>query len=469
MNLAELLAARSSDGVAFLAARDDRVLSYGDLDAAARGWSSTLDAAATVALAVTDPLTFAAAFLGLVAAGATVAPLDPRLDDAQTRADVAAVGAVALVSDRPLDAGVPVLGPAPTPGAQASRVPLPPGRVLLRSSGTTGPRKQILLSEAQLLHTAGAIGRHHGFGPGERGLNPLPLFHVNAEVVGLLATVVSGAQLVLDDRFHRDLWDVAARHGATWVNAVPAILAILPSCGRAPASVRFVRSASAPLPVPVLERFETACGVPVVETYGMTEAASQICANPVAGPRKPGSVGLPVETDLQIVDGDGTACGTGEIGQLHIRGDGVVTGTEWLSTGDIGYQDAEGYVFLSGRLDDVINRGGEKVFPRDVEAVLLADERVEDAVVVGAPDDVLGSVPVAFVIATPGTDAEPLAAELHERCAHGLARFRRPARIDVVEALPHGPTGKVSRVALRAVAAGAGSVLVAAGDRPPPA
>lgn len=449
--LTELLATRPPHTVVFRAARDERVLTVADLAAAARGFAASAsgpDGGPVVALAATDPVAFARSFLGLLAAGRTVAPLDPRQDDERLRADVGEVGATLLVSDRPREAGVPSL--APVPGADA--VPRGGGRVLLRSSGTTGPRKKILLSEAQLLHTAGAIARHHGLGPGERGLNPLPLFHVNAEVVGLLAAVVSGAELVLDDGFHRDLWEVAARHEVTWVNAVPAILAILPACGRAPASVRFVRSASAPLPVPVLERFETACGVPVVETYGMTEAASQICANPVAGPRKPGSVGLPVEVELRVVGADGAPCGAGESGQVQIRGAGVVTGRTWLDTGDVGHRDGDGYVFLSGRLDDVINRGGEKVFPRDVEAVLLADERVEDAVVVGAPDEVLGSVPVAFVIAVAGTQGGPLVADLHARCERELARFRRPVRIEVVEALPHGPTGKVSRVALRAAA-----------------
>lgn len=453
MNLAEHLAARSSDGVAFLAARDDRVLTYADLDAAARAWSAAHVGTTTAALAVSDPLTFSAAFLGLVAAGVTVAPLDPRLDDAQIRGEVADVGASALVTDRLVDAGVPVLDPHPA-ATTATSASVVSGGVLLRSSGTTGPRKKIVLSEAQLLHTAGAISRHHGLGPGERGLNPLPLFHVNAEVVGLLSTVVSGAQLVLDDRFHRDLWAVAERHEVTWVNAVPAVLAILPSCGRAPSSVRFVRSASAPLPVPVLERFEEACGVPVVETYGMTEAASQICANPVDGPRKPGSVGLPVEIDLRILGPHGSVCASDEVGQVHIRGAGVVSGDAWLATGDVGRRDVDGYVYLSGRLDDVINRGGEKVFPRDVEHVLLCDERVEDAVVVGAPDEVLGAVPVAFVIAVAGTVVDDLVADLHDRCAGDLARFRRPVRIDVVEALPHGPTGKVSRGAVRAAAEG---------------
>jgi acyl-CoA synthetase (AMP-forming)/AMP-acid ligase II len=466
---AGLLAVRAgADGVAFRAARGDRVLRWSDLAAVAAGWQTVLaDDPGTVALAVADPLEFAASWLGLLAAGATLAPLDAALGPDALAAETAEVGASVLVTDRDDVAG-PCLRPV-LRSAAALEVDGPAGRVLLRSSGTTGPRKQILLDEARLLHTAGAVAAHHGLGPGQRGQCPLPLFHVNAEVVGLLSTVVAGSELVLDDRFHRDLWSVAERHAVTWVNAVPAVIAILAQgdCGAPPPSVRFVRSASAPLATPVLERFERLTGLPVVETYGMTEAASQICANPVVGVRKPGSVGLPVDTELQIVDEAGVAAPSEVVGRVRIRGAGVVPGGlpgGWLDTGDLGRLDADGYVFLTGRVDDVINRGGEKVFPGDVEAALLVDERVTEAVVVAAPDEVLGSVPVAFVV-TGEKDPAALAADLMERAARTLSRPRRPAAVHVVADLPHGPTGKVSRAAVRAAAAdlvaGARTSLVA--------
>jgi acyl-CoA synthetase (AMP-forming)/AMP-acid ligase II len=449
------LARHDGDGAALLAARDQRVLRWSDLAAAAAGWQTVLgDEPVTVALAVADPLDFAASWIGLLAAGATVAPLEPGIPAEAIEKDVADLGATALVTDRD-DTDVPGLRPTARSAAELD-VTGPAGRVLLRSSGTTGPRKQILLSEDRLLHTAGAVARHHGLRPGERGLCPLPLFHVNAEVVGLLSTVVAGAELVLDDRFHRDLWEVAARHRVTWVNAVPAIIAILAQggVGTPPPSVRFIRSASAPLAVPVLERFEQLTGLPVVETYGMTEAASQICANPVAGPRRPGSVGLPVEVALRVVGEDGADCDVGDVGRVRIRGAGVVTGPlpgGWLDTGDLGRLDADGYLFLTGRVDDVINRGGEKVFPGDVEAVLLGDGEVLEAVVVAGPDEVLGSIPVAYVVGR-GADATTLAAALRRRADRDLARFRRPAAVHVVAELPHGSTGKVSRAAVRAAA-----------------
>ena len=169
---------------------------------------------------------------------------------------------------------------------------------MLSTSGTTGAPKLIHLTEAQLLHTAGSIATHHGLSAVDRGLSPLPLFHINAEVVGLLATLVAGATLVLDDRFHRTgFWDLLeprrrhldqrrpGRSSPAWRRSGRA--------RRCRPAVRFVRSASAPLPGATLARFERATGLPVVETYGMTEAGSQITANPLDGPRKPGSVGLP--------------------------------------------------------------------------------------------------------------------------------------------------------------------------------
>jgi acyl-CoA synthetase (AMP-forming)/AMP-acid ligase II len=205
--------------------------------------------------------------------------------------------------------------------------------------------------------------------------------------------------------------------------------------------------------VPVLERFERRWGVPVVETYGMTEAASQITANPLDA-RRPGSVGLPVGVELRVRDG-----------RVEIRGPGVIrayAGGEgadrfgadgWLDTGDIGRLDEDGYLYLSGRGGDAINRGGEKIFPREIEEVLRRHPGVRDAVVVPAPDPVLGEVPVAFVVPASGPaegpDADQLVADLRGLCDGELARAHRPAQVRVVAALPLGPTGKVSRPALR--------------------
>jgi oxalate---CoA ligase len=288
--------------------------------------------------------------------------------------------------------------------------------------------------------------------------------------VGLLATLAGQASIVLDDKFHRTLfWENVARHGATWVNAVPAIITILATaaplaaapdevCRQVQDNVRFVRSASAPLPVATLERFEAVTGLRVVESYGMTEAASMITANPVNGVRKPGSVGPPIGCQLQIVDRSRRRRPSGEVGMIEVRGPGVIAGYAvggegaftpegWLSTSDLGYQDEDGYVFLVGRADDVINRGGENIYPREVEEVLLADPRVRAAVVVGLPDPVLGAVPVAYVVA-PSLSVDEradLGAQLQSRCRAELNAFKVPVATHVVDNLPVGPTGKVSR------------------------
>jgi len=348
------------------------------------------------------------------------------------------------------------------------------GGLLMVTSGTTGAPKGVLLDEAKLSHVASSIATHHRLVPGDRGLCPLPLHHVNAPVVAVLASLAGGATVVLDDRFHRsDFVDLVESTRATWVNAVPAIVAILAAderlaTRRGPLGggrLRFVRSASAPLAASVLERFETVAEVGILETYGMTEAASMITANPLVGPRKPGSVGCPVGVELRVADEGHRPLPADVAGQVEIKGPGVIRryafggGPEqfspdgWLLTGDLGRLDGDGYLFLAGRRDDVINRGGENIAPREVEDVLLADERVASAVVVPRPDELLGEVPVAFVVPArwgPPASRRVLAEQLSERCLGELARFKVPVEIMVAEALPTGPTGKVRRRALAA-------------------
>jgi acyl-CoA synthetase (AMP-forming)/AMP-acid ligase II len=263
----------------------------------------------------------------------------------------------------------------------------------------------------------------------------------------------------LDRKFSRGgFWRLVDERRITWINAVPAIISLLAqepaSVLEPPRRVRFVRSASAPLPTSALRRFEEAFGIPVIETYGMTEAASMITANPLDGPRKPGSVGVPAGAELRIA---GTP---DEVGRVQIRGAGVITGYAsggagaidadgWLDTGDVGYLDEGGYLFLAGRSDDVINRGGEKIYPREIEELLLAQPGVLAAVVVAATDDVLGQRAVAHVVPAATRPRYDLTDALREACAAALPRHKRPSAIVLIEALPLGPTGKVSRRHLR--------------------
>jgi acyl-CoA synthetase (AMP-forming)/AMP-acid ligase II len=234
-----------------------------------------------------------------------------------------------------------------------------------------------------------------------------------------------------------------------------------------PAQLRFVRSASAPLPRAALERFERSIGVPVIETYGMTEAASMITANPIDGPRKPGSAGRPAGAQVRIgLPGErpATTASTGatSIGRVQIRGAGVITAYAsggrpgviddegWLDTGDLGYLDADGYLFLAGRSDDVINRGGEKIYPREIEEILLAQPGVRSAAVIGLTDEVLGERPVAYVVPEYGAVDGEIEQALRAACTRQLPRHKQPSEFWLVDEMPLGPTGKISRRLLKA-------------------
>lgn len=478
-SLASLVARRAAadpGGTWVESARDDRVVTWGDLADAASAWERRLDDArvphgARVGLQVADPLRFATAFIAVLTAGRVVAPVAPDPGPVGLEVHLHSVRPVVRVLAR-ADAPAPSADHGGLDGSWAQLLDGPDrdepspvrsraGGLVLTSSGTTGPPKLVELREDQLLHTARSIVAHHGFGPADRGFNPLTLWHINAEVVGLLASVVAGSQLVLDDRFHRTgFWKLVAERHSTWLNAVPAVLAILSlDTPEHPPAIRFARSASAPLAVRTLEDFQRVTGVPVIETYGMTEAGSQITANPLGGGR-PGTVGVPVGTELKVVDTDGSELAAGETGRLQIRGAGVITSYAgnagntsigpdgWLDTGDMGSVDTDGFVRLAGREDDIVNRGGEKFFPAPVEDVLLGDPDVSAAVVVGWPDPVLGEVPAAVVVPRPGVDRDGLADRLRELAAQRLDRARRPVHLQLVGELPTGVNGKVPRRAV---------------------
>jgi oxalate---CoA ligase len=368
-------------------------------------------------------------------------------------------------------------------------VPPRGGGIYLCTSGTTGTPKGILLGEEQLAHVAAAVASHHRLTPADRGYCCLPLFHVNAEVVGVLSALAAGACLIVDRKFRRrGFWELIEARQATWINAVPAIITILgmdPPAAPLSERVRFIRSASAPLAPAALRRFEESFGIPVVETYGMTEAASMITANPLDGPRKAGSAGLPAGSEVRVVEcpegssgssgslwssgssGPCLPCPAGTVGRVQIRGAGVIKeyaangragafdADGWLDTGDLGHLDSDGYLFLAGRSDDVINRGGEKIYPREIEDFLLAQPGVRSAVVIGARDEVLGERPVAYVVpaGSPAPDGLELADALREACETKLQKPKRPTEFCLMAELPLGPTGKVARRRLRELAA----------------
>jgi acyl-CoA synthetase (AMP-forming)/AMP-acid ligase II len=460
-------------------------LTYAGLRRATRAWAQCLDRAgvppgASVAVRMADPLGYATAMVSILGAGRVVIPLDPAAPATEVARVLAVARPQAAVGEpgRGLPPGLPVLR-APqlpdTPDAMdamdAMDAPAT-GGIFLCTSGTTGTPKGILLGEDQLCHVAAAVARHHRLTSADRGYCCLPLFHVNAEVVGLLATLAARADLVLDRKFsRRGFWALIERQQITWINAVPAIIAVLamdPVAERAPERVRFVRSASAPLPAATLRRFEAAFGVPVIETYGMTEAASMITANPVEGPRKAGSAGLPAGAEVRVAERAGSGyvpCRAGTVGRVQIRGRGVISQYAeggpagaidpdgWLDTGDLGHLDQDGYLFLAGRSDDVINRGGEKIYPREIEDFLLTQPGVWSAAVVAAQDEVLGERPVAYVVPAGPWRPHEMEESLREACEAALPRPKQPTAFFLVQEMPLGPTGKVARRRLRALAA----------------
>ena len=481
----EQAAACQGDEVYLAEARGPATLSYARLLDVVRETERRLDDAglppgARISVRLPDPLDYATAMVAIIAAGRVAVPLDPGAPDT----DVARVLAVARPSGAVTSAAAPEGTAVAGDGAatqpfgitaldlSALTADTSGGGIFLCTSGTTGTPKGILLRDEQLAHVASSVVEWHRLGRNDRGYCSLPLFHVNAEVVGLLATLRAGAYLAVDRRFsRRGFWDMIAADRITWINAVPAIISILSMDPPAdpPATLRFVRSASAPLPLASLERFEKALGVPVIETYGMTEAASMITANPLDGPRKPGSAGRPAGSEVRIdLPGGGTA-GAGDIGRVLIRGDGVITGYAsggrpgafdgdgWLDTGDLGYLDADGYLFLVGRSDDVINRGGEKIYPREIEEILLAQPGVRSAAVVGAFDEVLGERPVAYVVPDGAAVADEVEALLRTVCAERLPRHKQPSDFWLVDQMPLGPTGKISRRLLKESVAARGS------------
>jgi acyl-CoA synthetase (AMP-forming)/AMP-acid ligase II len=470
--------AASSPHRCFLAdARSERSFDFAMLRAAADAWCRELDAAgvppgARVLVDVDDPLAFCAVHLAVIAAGRCSAPVDPAAPPAEAQRTRRALRPWLVVSDRVVIPGLRADSatglPDPAVHVQAAAPPdRLTGSVALLTSGSTGTPKTVVLTERQLLHTARCVVGHHQLSATDRGFNPLPLFHINAQVVALLATLVAGGTLVLDRRFHRTgFWQLLAERGITWVNAVPAILSILAleNVPAVPATLRFIRSASAPLPAAAREQVAARSGVAVVESYGMTEAASQITATSLRGGHPPGSVGRPVGVELEVVGPDGQRCAPDVVGRVRIRGESVISSyaegvaverfdaAGWLDTGDLGRLDAEGYLYLAGRRDDVVNCGGELVHPREVEEVLLGEAAVAEVAVTSRPHEVLGAVPVAWirpVQALEGEQADELVNQLRLRCEQQLSRVKRPVEFRIVADLPLTATGKVLRRQLR--------------------
>ncbi|MFJ8492632.1 class I adenylate-forming enzyme family protein [Streptomyces sp. NPDC094038] len=432
-----------------------------------------------VALKLTNRVEFVLLLFAAWRLGATVTPVNPSMTDIEVARQLADSGARLLVVEdgAAAPAGLTTLAVGElrdeAPGWDQAPCPDPSALALLiYTSGTTGVPKGVMLDHANI-DAMVEMGRLAlDLGPGDRCLLILPLFHVNGIVVSILTPLLVGASVAIAGRFDPGtFFDLVERERPTFFSAVPTIysmLAALPDEVRPDtSSLRFAVCGAAPASAELLTRFEARYGFPLVEGYGLSEATCGSTVNPVAGPRRAGTVGLPFPgQEIRIVDATGAEVAPGEDGEVLVRGRNVMRGylgrpqetarvvvDGWLHTGDIGHVDPEGYLTLVGRSKDMIIRGGENIYPKEIEDVLASDPSVLEAAVIGVPDEKWGEVVVAYVQPRPGATVDP--ATLGTLCARRLTGYKRPASYVVVEAIAKNAVGKIDKVSLRATHAAA--------------
>lgn len=345
--------------------------------------------------------------------------------------------------------------------------------LILHTSGSTGRPKRVPIGHGNMAASTHNIMRHYGLSPDDVSLCVMPLFHVHGLVASTLSTLLSGGTVVVPSKFNPlSFWRTVRDTGSTWYSAVPTIhnLLLARAGDERPAGsegLRFIRSCSAALPPEMMERMERVFGAPVLEAYGMTEASHQMASNPQPpAARKAGSVGPGTGVKIGIMDEAGNLLPQGERGEVVIQGPNVVSGYEnnpeanaksfvsgWFRTGDQGFLDAEGYLTLTGRLKEMINRGGEKIGPREIDEVLLSHPAVAEAVAFGVPHPGWGEEVAAGVVLKEGAQAGE--AEILAFCKERLADFKRPKKIYITGAIPRTATGKIQRGAVAKALAGA--------------
>jgi acyl-CoA synthetase (AMP-forming)/AMP-acid ligase II/acyl carrier protein len=447
-----------------------------------------------VAIVLPNGPEMAVTFLA-VASAAVAAPLNPGyraaefdfyLSDLNARALVTLDGMTTPAADVAAARGIPILRLRQQPGAEAGAVILdisaaraPSGSrasdlpgpgdtaLILHTSGTTSRPKIVPLTQANLCASAHNIAGWLRLGESDRCLNVMPLFHIHGLGAAVLASLAAGACVVCTGGFvATEFWRQIRACRPTWYTAVPtmhqAIIARAEAerIGAASVKLRFVRSASAALPPQTAGELERLFAAPVVEAYGMTEAAHQMCCNPLPpGERRFGSVGLPAGPQVAVMDDRGQLLPMNRQGEIVIRGANVTAGYEnnpdanaasftdgWFRTGDLGRFDTDGYLCIDGRIKEIINRGGEKISPREIDEALLDHPSLAAAVTFAVPDPRLGEEIAAAVILKPGAAATE--SQLMQFAASKLADFKIPRRIVIVPEIPKGPTGKVQRIGL---------------------
>lgn len=444
-----------------------------------------------VAVVLPNGCDMAVAFLG-VSSNAVCAPLNPAyrteefefyLNDLGARAIVIQSGEsleARDVADR-LDVTVIELdsSEAEYPGGFKLRSSVTPGEALtqnasendvamvLHTSGTTSRPKQVPLTHRNLFESARGVARVLELSSDDRSLNVMPLFHIHGLVGVLLSSMYAGASVVCSPGYEDGLFaSLMKEFKPSWYSAVPTIhQSVAALVGEDPElaanrNLRLIRSSSSALPPSLMVQLEDAFGVPVIESYGMTEAAHQMASNPLPpAQRKPGSIGLPAGPAIEIMGEDGQLLSTGVEGEIVIQGTNVTAGylnnpdangesflDGWFRTGDQGRKDSDGYFYITGRIKEMINRGGETISPREIDEVLMEHPDVSQAVAFAVPHPSLEEdVAAAVVLHSDGGASER---DLRQFALDRLAAFKVPSRIVLLDSIPKGPTGKVQRLGL---------------------
>ncbi|MET8166341.1 AMP-binding protein [Streptomyces sp. NPDC005329] len=429
-----------------------------------------------VAIKLTNRVEFVVLLFAAWRLGATITPVNPSMTDVEVVRQLQDSGACLLVVEDGAAVaahGVAVLavGALREGAVEPDQAPLlDPATLalLIYTSGTTGVPKGVMLDHANIDAMVEMGRRALELGPADRCLLILPLFHVNGIVVSVLTPLLAGAGVVIAGRRFdpRSFFDLVEQERPTFFSAVPTIysmLAALPDDVQPDtSSLRFAVCGAAPASAELLARFEARYGFPLVEGYGLSEGTCGSTINPVGGPRRAGTVGLPFPgQEIRIIDADGGEVAPGTDGEVIVRGPNVMRGylgrpdetarvvvDGWLHTGDVGHLDAEGYLTLVGRSKDMIIRGGENIYPKEIEDVLTGDPSVLEAAVIGVPDEQWGEVVVAYVQPSPGASVDPTA--LKALCARSLTGYKRPTAFFVVDVLPKNAVGKIDKASLRA-------------------
>ncbi len=443
-----------------------------------------------VAIVLPNGPEMAAAFVS-IAAGATTAPLNPDYRQEEFRFYLSDLGAKALVVEKDnesaarraaSDLDIPVLeivghdkagsfeiisNKDTKPGSSIGFAEQDDVALVLHTSGTTARPKIVPLSQRNVCASAENIRQTLALTPDDKCLNIMPLFHIHGLIATILATISAGASVFCTPGFNAlKFFSWLQESGPSWYSAVPTMhQAILARANTnrdriAEHSLRLIRSSSASLPPQVMQELEQTFGVPVLEAYAMTEASHQMTSNPLPPEkRKPGTVGIAAGPEVALMNNHGDILPAGTTGEVVVRGANVTLAYEnnpvansenftngWFRTGDQGVMDGEGYLSITGRLKEIINRGGEKISPREVDDVLMDHPAVQQVVTFAMPDKKLGEEIAAAVVLREGVDAT--AQDIRKFARSRLANFKVPRKILFLDEIPKGATGKLQRIGL---------------------